>query len=118
MRPSRSAPSRTTSAGRWSITSRRAASRTPALASLPDPPSCAEAHAGIGELAGAGVVLSAAEPPVAPPPQLRDRLMATIARTPQEPAVAARPATDERPSPLAWLRQAAWPRAVGIGALA
>jgi anti-sigma-K factor RskA len=79
---------------------------------------CREPHTGIRELAGAGVVLSAAEPPVAPSPRQRDRLMATIARTPQDHTAAASPAADERSSALAWLRRAAWPRAVGIGALA
>jgi anti-sigma-K factor RskA len=79
---------------------------------------CREPHTGIRELAGAGVVLSAAEPPVSPSPQLRYRLMATIARTPQEHAIEARPTRDEPSSGLAWLRRAAWPRAVGIGALA
>jgi anti-sigma-K factor RskA len=79
---------------------------------------CREPHTGIRELAGAGAILLAAEPPVAPSAQLRDRLMATVARTPQEHAVADGSAAVERPSPLGWLRQATWPRAVGIGAVA
>jgi anti-sigma-K factor RskA len=79
---------------------------------------CTEPHASIRELAGAGDAISAAEPPLAPSPQLRNRLMTTIEVTPQEHAVGALPAVQQPASLLDWLRRGSWPRAVGIASLA
>ena len=45
---------------------------------------CPEPHAELRALLGAGEVLDAALAPVAPSPALRDRLMATVAATPQD----------------------------------
>ena len=77
---------------------------------------CREPHLGIREFSGAAAVLAAAKQAVEPAPQLRKRLMATIAATPQQGAAKV-PTPERRPSVLDWLRQAAWPRAVSIGAL-
>jgi anti-sigma-K factor RskA len=79
---------------------------------------CPEPHTGIRELAGAGLALAAGERPVTPSPELRGRVMATIAATPQDHAGMAPAPAEERPSAFDWLRQAAWPRAAGFGALA
>ena len=48
--------------------------------------SCEQPHAALRSLVGAGDVIAASVEPVAPPAGLRDRLMATIAATPQESA--------------------------------
>lgn len=58
---------------------------------------CAEPHAQLRAFAGAGEVLMMSNDPVTPSPVVRDRLMATVARTAQEH----RP-TPERGSPRGW----------------
>lgn len=81
---------------------------------------CAQPHAGIRELAGAGAVLAAGLTPVEPSADLRARLMTTIAATEQEGAtpVIQSPAPAPAPAALSWWQRPAWPRAVAIGALA
>lgn len=78
---------------------------------------CPEPHAGIRALAGAGTVLAASLSPVEPSPDLRTRLMATIAATPQESSEPIR-SVAPRVAELSWWRRPAWPRAVAIGAMA
>jgi hypothetical protein len=48
--------------------------------------SCAECRAELRELRGAGAALALAAPPVAPSPELRTRLLASLKSTPQESA--------------------------------
>jgi anti-sigma-K factor RskA len=76
--------------------------------------SCDQPHREMRNALGAGAVLAESLDPVAPSPGLRDRLMATIERTPQahRPAISAPPPA-ERPGWLAWLSpQVARPLAV------
>ena len=65
--------------------------------------SCQEPHAELRSLLGADVVLAAGLQPIQPPAGLRERLMATVAEVPQEPAgagaeapVAAPPVVEEK----------------------
>ena len=59
--------------------------------------SCVEPHAELRDMLGADQALAASLEPVAPAAALRDRLLATVARTPQEhrSEVPAAPAVDE-----------------------
>ena len=65
---------------------------------------CREAHPELEAALGAGVVMAESLEPVAPSADLRDRLMATIERTPQtERQPAAQPPRDQRRGLLDWL---------------
>lgn len=85
--------------------------------------SCDEAHAELRELLGADAVLVALAEPVSPNPQLRDRLMATVAATAQDhrPVLERAPARDTPlgpPASAAWWRRFASPMALAAVALA
>ena len=84
---------------------------------------CEEPHLEARELIGAGAVLVALAEPVSPSPQLRDRLMATVASTPQDhrPILERAPAREaelEPPASLPWWRRLAAPMALAAVALA
>ena len=66
---------------------------------------CDQPHLEVRDAAGAGLLMAASLDPVAPSSALRDRLMATIERTPQaqEPAPAAAPTPAARRGWLDWL---------------
>lgn len=89
---------------------------------------CRQPHAELRADLGAELVLAAALPPVTPRPELRDRLMASIDRTPQvhaasgpeQPRGAARRAPTEAPGErhgwLDWLSPG-WARGVAVAAV-
>lgn len=83
---------------------------------------CPEAHAEARELIGASVVVWAGAQPVSPSPQLRDRLLATVAVTGQDHRPVARPAPRlervEAPGDVSWWRRALSPMALAAVALA
>ena len=64
---------------------------------------CEEAHAAVREAMGAGLVMAESLEPVAPSAALRERLMASIERTPQDVAPSAVPAPPSRPARRGWL---------------
>jgi hypothetical protein len=66
---------------------------------------CPEPHAELHSLLGADAVLAAGLEPIPPSATLRDRLMASIAAMPREPAAAAamREPVAERPARRGWL---------------
>jgi anti-sigma-K factor RskA len=82
---------------------------------------CDQPHAGARELIGAGAALAAGAEDVEPSPGLRDRLMATVAGTPQEhrPVAMVKPTgpvtVDDEPRRPWWRMQ---PVALGIAAVA
>jgi anti-sigma-K factor RskA len=79
---------------------------------------CDQPHVEARDLIGAGAALAASAGDVSPSPGLRDRLMTTVAETPQEhrpQAVATPVATDPEPRRAWWRMQ---PVAMGIAAVA
>jgi anti-sigma-K factor RskA len=81
---------------------------------------CDQPHAEARDLIGAGAALAASGQEVRPTPELRDRLMATVAETPQEHRPAQAPAaiptvTEAEPRRPWWRMQ---PVAMGIAAVA
>ena len=82
---------------------------------------CDQPHAEARDLIGAGAALAAGTEELSPSPGLRDRLMATVAETPQDhrpvaPVEPTRPATvDDEPRRPWWRMQ---PVAMGIAAVA
>lgn len=88
---------------------------------------CGEPHANLRALLGAGPMLAASLEPVQPSSQLRSRLMASVAATPQEhrPTVSVTPAAPSTASVeapraggwLAWLSPG-WARGLAAGGLA
>jgi len=84
---------------------------------------CDQPHAEVRDLIGAGSVLAAGAEPVRPSSQLRERLMATVAATPQDhrPILEQAPAnepTAETQTSIPWWRRVASPMAVAAVALA
>jgi anti-sigma-K factor RskA len=84
---------------------------------------CDQPHAEARELIGVGAVLVAAAEPVRPSPQLRDRLLATVAATPQDhrPVLDRSPAREPifaTPTSIPWWRRVASPMALAAVALA
>lgn len=82
--------------------------------------SCDQPHVESRDLIGAGAALAAGVEDVNPSPSLRDRLMTTVAETPQEHRREARPAitplaADAEPQGPWWRKQ---PLAMGIAAVA
>jgi anti-sigma-K factor RskA len=70
--------------------------------------SCDEPHAEARSLIDAAALVPAGLAPVSPSPALRDRLMATVAVTPQEHAIPTAPAASTTPAATAQPRRAWW----------
>jgi anti-sigma factor RsiW len=81
---------------------------------------CDQPHLDARSLIDAAAVLPASLGPIAPSAALRERLMATVAATPQDhrPRVAPRSAAVEEPRPAPWWRLAPLPTALAAIALA
>jgi hypothetical protein len=82
---------------------------------------CSEAHAAARDMIDAAAVLPASLEGVEPPASLRDRVLATATRTPQDhrpPVVAVAPRPAAPTQPAAWWRLSPFPAALAAVALA